>query len=458
MKDIFFYINEALKIKAKSNNISNQKQIVSNRDEFNKLVKERFDNMKNGELDLSGIIFDNYGSGFNKYNVPSLVLINDDIDNIKHINVNNWDFSNAKSDIQLTQLFYKYKKVETIEGFDTWEGCEKIISLKGMFERCESLVDIDIFSEAQFPNVQDCSEMFYNCKNLKYIYCSGSFLNSVTNMSNMFYECESLINVDFGNNDVPNLTDCRNLFYECQSLKTIDLSNWTCGNINSTYKMFYNCKSLENIGDLSKWKTVPKDITQMFYNCGNLTLDISHWDYKKSKSQLFNQGVDTDKFKYNTNSAIDYNNLNNKVLDNTFESLDDLLKLFNEYFKSKFVKITRINKPTKFYKYNSGYGAEYEYNEIDDVIKIRCNSCGDVWELLTGKHVHLRGEVYYIMLRYQVEDNIQRRNKTREYMWRHTERISLNDKETLLNNITKIATDKYGGNTAQLFGTIFNIK
>lgn len=458
MKTIQFYINEALKIRSKqSGNDNNKVSIISDRDAFLDLIAERYKNMENGILDLRGFKFEGF-SNWNSFTLPRIVE-NAKAADIKHINVDNWDFTECKANLILKDLFSGCLNAESITGFDTWEGTDKIISLEGAFYGCMSLGDVDIFSSSQFQNLTDCTGMFYKCVNLKYIYCSGTFLRNVEKMNQMFYGCKNLETVDFGKQSTDKLVSCETMFYDCQSLKRVDISNWDGNNIQNAACMFCNCTSLEEIGDLQKWKSAPDNINKMFYKCEKLTLDVSHWDYTKSKSQLFNYGVDCNKFKYNNKCAIDYNSLNNKALDAKFESLEDIEKLFADYFKSKFVKVSHINKDTKFYKYNSGYGADYDNIVLNDVIKIRCTSGGDTWELLVSKHKRFIDEVYYLMmLRYQVEDGIQRGNKTREYVWNHTERITLNSNETLLNTIEQIATNRYGGNTSKLFATIFNIK
>ena len=127
--------------------------------------------------------------------------------------------------------------------------------------------------------ITDCSEMFYELKNLKSIDFSDFDASIVTSMKNMFYLCESLESINFGNIDTSNLINMDFMFHKCTSLKSLDLNNLDTSNVISMSKMFHECTSLKSL-DLNNLDTSKvSNMSAMFQKCKSLeTLDLSQFD------------------------------------------------------------------------------------------------------------------------------------------------------------------------------------
>ena len=114
----------------------------------------------------------------------------------------------------------------------------------------------------------------------------------MTSFSDLFYGCSSLTQVDVSNWNTNNVKDMQYLFCGCSSLQSVgDLSNWDVSKVNYMQRMFYDCKNLQSVGDLSNWDVSNVwRIDSMFCGCYSLqTLDVSNWNTSKvtNMSQVF---------------------------------------------------------------------------------------------------------------------------------------------------------------------------
>lgn len=129
----------------------------------------------------------------------------------------------------------------------------------------------------------DCSELFYDCTNLKSLDLSSLESNNVMTMSKMFYNCSNLISLNVSSLDTINVSDMSNMFGgmggSCSSLTSLDLSSFDTSNVVYMSYMFYGCSSL-SILNLSSFDTKNvEDTAHMFYGCSNLNiLDLSSFD------------------------------------------------------------------------------------------------------------------------------------------------------------------------------------
>lgn len=129
----------------------------------------------------------------------------------------------------------------------------------------------------------DCSELFYNCTNLKSLDLSSLESNNVVTMNKMFYNCSNLISLNVSSLDTINVSDMSNMFGgmggSCSSLTALDLSSFDTSNVVYMSYMFYGCSSL-SILNLSSFDTKNvEDTAHMFYGCSNLNiLDLSSFD------------------------------------------------------------------------------------------------------------------------------------------------------------------------------------
>ena len=125
---------------------------------------------------------------------------------------------------------------------------------------------------ADFSNVTDMSNMFYECDNITTIPLIDTS-NAITMLS-MFAYCDNITTIPSINTS--NVTEMRNMFYECRKLTSIPLIDTS--KVTDMRNMFYDCLSLTSIPQLDTSKVT--DMWWMFNNCSNLTtipqLDFSN--------------------------------------------------------------------------------------------------------------------------------------------------------------------------------------
>ena len=137
----------------------------------------------------------------------------------KEINILNSDFVNINKNNSLYIIFN-----------------EEIFGLKDKFDFSKYIFNND-FLEIKLcgiHNIQDASNMFYDCKSLISLPDIWKWNTSnITNMSHMFYNCHSLISLpNISNWNIINVTNIDYMFYKCSSLKTLpDISHWKTNNI-----------------------------------------------------------------------------------------------------------------------------------------------------------------------------------------------------------------------------------
>lgn len=125
---------------------------------------------------------------------------------------------------------------------------------------------------ADFSNVTDMSNMFYECDNITTIPLIDTS-NAITMLS-MFAYCDNITTIPSINTS--NVTEMRNMFYDCRKLTSIPLIDTS--NVTDMRNMFCDCLSLTSIPQLDTSKVT--DMWWMFHNCSNLTtipqLDFSN--------------------------------------------------------------------------------------------------------------------------------------------------------------------------------------
>ena len=125
---------------------------------------------------------------------------------------------------------------------------------------------------ADFSNVTDMSNMFYECDNITTIPLIDTS-NAITMLS-MFAYCDNITTIPLI--DTSNVTEMRNMFYDCRKLTSIPQLDTS--KVTDMRNMFYDCLSLTSIPQLDTSKVT--DMWWMFNNCSNLTtipqLDFSN--------------------------------------------------------------------------------------------------------------------------------------------------------------------------------------
>ena len=109
------------------------------------------------------------------------------------------------------------------------------------------------------------SQMFYNCKSLKYLDVSNFNTISLFDTNNMFNGCSELTSIKI-NFIGEKLLVSFYMFKDCNKLTSIDLSSLVGENIKNIDSMFDSCNNLKFI-DLSNFNTSSvKEINNTFKN------------------------------------------------------------------------------------------------------------------------------------------------------------------------------------------------
>ena len=90
----------------------------------------------------------------------------------------------------------------------------------------------------------DCSNLFAELENLKWVIFRNYDTFYSTNFSYMFQGCTSLEFVDMMSIQTPNVTSMRSMFHGCSGLKQIAFAKFDCSNLDDAGYMFYGCSSL----------------------------------------------------------------------------------------------------------------------------------------------------------------------------------------------------------------------
>jgi len=64
--------------------------------------------------------------------------------------------------------------------------------------------------------VNNCHELFYNCRDIKYIDLTSFYAKDITDMSRMFCDCKNLQKVDLSYFDAVNLINMDEMFSGCE--------------------------------------------------------------------------------------------------------------------------------------------------------------------------------------------------------------------------------------------------
>ena len=208
---------------------------------------------------------------------------NDGNNNIKYLDMANWDTSNVTD---MSRMFDGCAYLTSID-VSKW-NTSNVTNMSGMFTGCAHLTNIDV-SGFDTSNVTDMTYMFGSILNLyggpeNYLGFNNINLNNintsnVTNMSYMFCGCNKLTNIDVSGFDTSKVAYMSGIFNTCSSLTYVDVSNWDTSKVTDMTSLFKQCTSLTYV-DVSNWDVSKvTGIDNIFYNCQKLsTLDLSNWD------------------------------------------------------------------------------------------------------------------------------------------------------------------------------------
>lgn len=136
-------------------------------------------------------------------------------------------------------------------------------SLESLFDGCKSLKQIDV-SGIDASLVTNFIDVFSNCSQLTEITGLENFnTSSAVTYCQMFENCSALDMLDLSNFQIKKVQETTNMFNGCSNLKTIYASEWATEGPSTLRSnssgMFSKCSSLPNYGSgqsitMAKWK------------------------------------------------------------------------------------------------------------------------------------------------------------------------------------------------------------
>ena len=166
--------------------------------------------------------------------------------------------------------------IERVVFDESFANCTTITSTSSWFHGFKDLTTIIDLNNLKTDNVEDMSDMFWNCSSLTTLDVSGFNTTNVTNMWLMFLGCSSLTSLDLSNFNTSNVIGMYSMFSACSSLTSLDLSNFNTSNVTNMGYMFDGCSSLTSL-DVSGFNTSNVNyLERSFSGCSSLTsLDVS---------------------------------------------------------------------------------------------------------------------------------------------------------------------------------------
>ena len=194
-----------------------------------------------------------------------LIVLNDGT------NLTSWDDVEDKNDIiylsenlsDCTDLYNKYSGLKSLKAIVPYGVSDKVTDMTGMFEGCQSLVDISPLKDWDTSNVTSMSAIFNNCISLYDISPLKDWKTSkVKDMSAVFYHCISLSNIaPAANWDVSSVKDMSAMFRACLSLiDASPLDNWNIKEDTEGWGMLSQCP----LEKTPKWYVEPKGDVGIF--------------------------------------------------------------------------------------------------------------------------------------------------------------------------------------------------
>ena len=194
---------------------------------------------------------------------------------------------------------------------------QKVKNTFFMFSFCKSLKNIDL-SYFNTENVTNMSYMFIDCEKIENIDLKSFNTKSVTNMSYMFTNCKNLKNLDLTSFSTQNVTNMSYMFSGCQNIANINVTSFNTQNVTDMTSMFYDCKNIDNINLLSfKTKNV-EEMSDMFSYCSNLkNIDLSSFDVQNTDNMngMFTDCDNLIQVKVNKKSIDKFKNENEEIIE-----------------------------------------------------------------------------------------------------------------------------------------------
>lgn len=253
------------------------------------LVKtiQRIQKVQGADLDLSMVDVSNI-----KENIEDVFKKAKCVDAIKTLNVSGWDLSNAEWIGGLFSYMSNLKSIDVTDVVVAGRGDKR--SLCRLFEACGSLEEIIGLETWDVTNVHDFQQLFRECKKLRNVNISG-WVAKPRYIHYMFDRCESLEEIDIAGFDLSNTMKMEFLACQCKRLKTIYFDKRSLSAtselrwINNMFDDCLNLTSADGIENLDVEHVI--DASFAFRNCRKLDLDITNWNLPDDLPESSREGM-----------------------------------------------------------------------------------------------------------------------------------------------------------------------
>ena len=183
-------------------------------------------------------------SYFDTHQVESMAAMFCSCGKLTSINVSGFNTEKVGAMQEMFSGCYELTDLD-VSGFDT----HNVVWMNNMFGSCRELTQLDV-SGFNVQKVVGISEMFSGCKKLKIIDVSNFNTENLSSnpyytMSSMFAYCESVEVLDLSNFNTAKVRGMKNLFYNCKNLKTIYCNDdWNTSTLTESADMFTGCTAL----------------------------------------------------------------------------------------------------------------------------------------------------------------------------------------------------------------------
>ena len=150
-----------------------------------------------------------------------------------------------------------------------------------MFYNSKNLKSVD-FEEADLLKVENAYQMFIGCINLETVNFKGTDFSNITTMAEMFRECNMLTDVIDLKASSEKLTQVNSLFENCHYLMSVDVNQINTKNVTDFNRMFMRCHNLRSVDLRGLDTSSATDMSWMFFDCFSLvSADTSKFDTSK---------------------------------------------------------------------------------------------------------------------------------------------------------------------------------
>lgn len=151
-----------------------------------------------------------------------------------------WNLKNCT----MIDMFMSGTAITNTDFMAEWK-LPKAYRCTAMFNSCKSMVSADL-SNVFDETLEDATNMFTDCTSLKSVNWGTTKLNGLKTASGMFAR-SGIESIDLSGLFGTNLQNCENMFLDCKSVVTIDLSDNQLYSVKNGSGMFGRCSNLKTI-------------------------------------------------------------------------------------------------------------------------------------------------------------------------------------------------------------------